>query len=97
VQGRKQNWRVGQVPEDEQLYEDNPVQEQELAAIVEPYQGQSDAAMAEDIEKIHRKMAELKQDEKKASRPKSGLEKIKDFISKKNVPDKSSGLTEGVG
>ena len=77
------------VPMD-QLYEETPdaPQDQDTSTLVEPYSGQPDKTVTEEIEKINRKMAELKKENiiQEKEKKKTGFEKIKDFISKKNVP-----------
>jgi hypothetical protein len=74
-----------QIP-DEELCEEGNVEGQK--PLIEPYQGQADKTVEQEIDKINRKMAELKKGEVKADKEKSmsGLEKIKSFISKKGVP-----------
>ena len=91
-------------PTDEQLYEETPNagQAQDIASVVEPFQGQPDKTIAQEIEKINLKMAEFKKDEIAIqTKPKTGLEKIKAFISKKNVPQEEGkdygDIPEGVG
>lgn len=91
----------------EQLYEESQTtaQAQDIAAVVEPYQGTSNKTVAEEIEKINRHMAELKKEEAIAQKPKTGFEKIKAFIGKKNTPSEDTKksyeqydiIPEGVG
>jgi hypothetical protein len=56
---------------------------------------------SEDIDEINKKMASLKSEEaaRTVEKGKSGIEKIKDFISKKNNPEKldSSNQSESMG
>jgi hypothetical protein len=89
---------------DDQLYEETPAagSAQDIQTIVEPFQGQPDKTVEEEIEKINRKMQDLKKEDQIAKKPLSGIEKIKAFIGKKNVTTieetKSYGdLPEGVG
>jgi chaperonin cofactor prefoldin len=83
---------------------DNPFMDGDLAG------GESDdgelppveRTSKEDIEEINKKMASLKQEEavKSAEKGKTGIEKIKDFISKKNNPEAkldSSMQSESMG
>jgi len=91
----------------DQLYEETKeaAQGQDLN-LVEPYQGQPDKTIAEEIEKINLKMQELKKENVKEEKEKAltGFAKIKNFIAKKNVPAEEPKknfdhyeLPEGVG
>lgn len=90
---------------EEPLYEE-PAREPAPGAIPEPvvYQGKPDETITSELEKINQKMAELKQDTVKVEKEKAktGLEKIKDFITKKSTaqPEEQkdySSLPEGMG
>ncbi len=70
---------------------DNPFMDGDLAG-GESDEGELPAverSSSEDIEEINKKMASLKQEEaaRAAEKGKTGIEKIKDFISKKNNPE----------
>lgn len=90
---------------EEPLYEE-PVREPSPSAIPEQvvYQGKPDETLTSELEKINQKMVELKQDNVKVEKEKAktGLEKIKDFITKKSTaqpeePKDYSSLPEGMG
>jgi len=87
-----QQQQAGQEPYPEQEDEnDNPFMDGDLAG-GESDEGELPAverSSSEDIEEINKKMASLKQEEaaRAAEKGKTGIEKIKDFISKKNNPE----------
>jgi hypothetical protein len=95
----------------ESLFEEDNQQgnAEPVKPFVEPYQGKADKTVEEEIDKINKKMAELKKVETSQEKAKgmSGIEKIKSFISRtksasaeepsKKDFDKYEGIPEGMG
>jgi hypothetical protein len=96
---------IQQEPGIDNLFETDAVDDSGVA--IEEYQGQADQSVKEGINKINKQMAEFKKEEVKVEKEKSlsGIEKIKNFISKKNNPEPDQkksyeqyeGVPEGMG
>jgi hypothetical protein len=85
----------------ESLFEEDeqPSTAEPQKPFVEPYQGKADKTVEEEIDKINKKMAELKKVEAKSEKTKgmSGIDKIKSFISRKNTPTDEQKVPVGHG